>query len=82
MNDSGADSAWGLNILYQVAPTGVIAKDYNHREAQKALQLVRVDTTGGEGGEICHGKVYHYKPRYLRTGEALSLASETGNFWA
>ncbi|MCX9034150.1 type VI secretion system Vgr family protein [Citrobacter portucalensis] len=82
MNDSGADSVWGLNILHQVAPAGVTTKDYNHREAQKVLQSARADITGGEGEEIRYGEVYHYKPRHLETGEAFSPAPETGNFWA
>lgn len=82
MNDSGADSVWGLNILHQVAPAGVTTKDYNHREAQKVLQSARADITGGEGEEIHYGEVYHYKPRHLETGEAFSPAPETGNFWA
>lgn len=82
MNDSGADSVWGLNILHQVAPAGVTTKDYNHREAQKVLQSARADITGGEGEEIRYGEVYHYKPRHLETGEAFSPTPETGNFWA
>lgn len=82
MNDSGADSVWGLNILHQVAPAGVTTKDYNHREAQKVLQSARADITGGEGEEIRYGEVYHYKPRHLETGEAFSPVPETGNFWA
>ena len=82
MNDSGADSVWGLNILHQVAPAGVTTKDYNHREAQKVLQSARADITGGEGEEMRYGEVYHYKPRHLETGEASYPAPETGNFWA
>lgn len=82
MNDSGADSVWGLNILHQVAPAGVTTKDYNHREAQKVLQSARADITGGEGEEIRYGEVYHYKPRHLETGDAFDPAPETGNFWA
>ena len=82
MSDSGADSVWGLNILHQVAPAGVTAKDYNHREAQKVLQSARADITGGEGEEMRYGEVYHYKPRHLETGDAFDPAPETGNFWA
>ncbi|MBA8108908.1 MULTISPECIES: type VI secretion system Vgr family protein [Citrobacter] len=82
MSDSGADSVWGLNILHQVAPAGVTAKDYNHREAQKVLQSARADITGGEGEEMRYGEVYHYKPRHLETGDAFDPEPETGNFWA
>ncbi|MBJ9239966.1 type VI secretion system Vgr family protein [Citrobacter braakii] len=82
MSDSGADSIWGLKILHQVAPAGVITKDYNHREAQKVLQSARADITGGEGEEMRYGEVYHYKPRHLETGDASGSAPETGNFWA
>ncbi|MEG0203480.1 MAG: type VI secretion system tip protein VgrG [Citrobacter sp.] len=82
MSDSGADSVWGLKILHQVAPAGVITKDYNHREAQKVLQSARADITGGEGEEMRYGEVYHYKPRHLETGDASGSAPETGNFWA
>ncbi|HCJ6372805.1 type VI secretion system Vgr family protein [Citrobacter sp. RHBSTW-00671] len=82
MSDSGVDSVWGLNILHQVAQAGVTTKDYNHREAQKVLQSARADITGGEGGEMRYGEVYHYKPRHLETGEVSSPAPETGNFWA
>lgn len=82
MSDSGADSVWGLKILHQVAPAGVITKDYNHREAQKVLQSARADITGGEGEEMRYGEVYHYKPRHLETGDASGTAPETGNFWA
>lgn len=82
MSDSGADSVWSLNIRYQVAPAGVTAKDYNHREAQKVLQSARADITGGEGEEMRYGEVYHYKPRHLETGDASGPAPETANFWA
>ncbi|MDA8519125.1 type VI secretion system Vgr family protein [Citrobacter sp. Igbk 16] len=82
MSDSGADSVWGLNIRHQVVQAGVTTKDYNHREAQKVLQSARADITGGEGGEMRYGEVYHYKPRHLETGEVSSPAPETGNFWA
>lgn len=82
MSDSGADSVWSLNIRYQVAPAGVTAKDYNHREAQKVLQSARADITGGEGEGMRYGEVYHYKPRHLETGDASGHAPETANFWA
>ncbi|RFU91290.1 MULTISPECIES: type VI secretion system Vgr family protein [Citrobacter] len=82
MSDSGADSVWSLNIRYQVAPAGVTAKDYNHREAQKVLQSARADITSGEGEEMRYGEVYHYKPRHLEAGDASDPAPETANFWA
>ncbi|HGY5078562.1 TPA: type VI secretion system Vgr family protein [Citrobacter gillenii] len=82
MSDSGADSVWSLNIRYRVAPAGVTAKDYNHREAQKVLQSARADITSGEGEEMRYGEVYHYKPRHLEAGDASDPAPETANFWA
>jgi type VI secretion system secreted protein VgrG len=82
MSDSAKESVWGLNIQHNVVQAGVIAKDYNHREAQKVLQSARADMTRGDRADITYGEVYHYKPRHLETGDKNDPSAETANFLA
>ncbi|TDS97886.1 type VI secretion system secreted protein VgrG [Rahnella sp. BIGb0236] len=82
MNDSGAESVWGLSVRQNVVQASVTTKDYNHKEAQKVLQSSRADMTRGEGEGTTYGDVYHYKPRHLDTGGKSDPAAETANFLA
>ncbi len=82
MSDSGVESVWGLNVQHNVVEASVTAKDYNYREAQKALQSAKADMTRGEGDGVTYGEVYHYKPRHLDTGAKLDPTAETANFLA
>lgn len=82
MNDDGVLSAWGIDVQHRVVESGVIAGDYNHRQAQKVLLTDEMDMTRGEGEGVTYGKVYHYRPRYQESGDKINTKAETGNFWA
>ena len=82
MNDNGIDSVWDIQFQQSAVQASVTAGDYNHRQAQKILFSAQADMTYGEGDEVTYGDVYHYRPRHLETGDKVSPAPETGNFWA
>lgn len=82
MSDSGADSAWGLNVTHNVVEAGVTTKDYNHRDAQSVLQSAPADMTRGDGEGVTYGEVYHYKLRHLARGDKIDPTAETANFYA
>ncbi|CAD7559266.1 VgrG protein [Citrobacter europaeus] len=82
MNDNGIDSVWDIQFQQSAVQASVTAGDYNHRQAQKILFSAQTDMTYGEGDEVTYGDVYHYRPRHLETGDKVSPAPETGNFWA
>lgn len=82
MNDNGIDSVWDIQFQQSAVQASVTAGDYNHRQAQKILFSAQADMTYGEGGGVTYGDVYHYRPRHLETGDKVSPAPETGNFWA
>ncbi len=82
MNDNGVEAVWGLALRHQVVEASVLAKDYNHREAQLSLVSARADMSRGDGDGITYGDVYQYQPRHLVRGDAMTPAPESGNFWA
>ncbi|MDY0929048.1 type VI secretion system tip protein VgrG [Enterobacter sp. CFBP8995] len=82
LEDNGQESIWGLNITHKVVEAGVVAKDYNHREAQRILRSVQADMTRGDGDEINYGQVYHYRPRHPDGGDKYVPAPETANYYA
>lgn len=82
MNDNGIDSVWDIQFQQSAVQASVTAGDYNHRQAQKILFSAQADMTYGEGGGVTYGDVYHYRPRHLETGDKVSPAPETGNYWA
>ncbi|WP_431221848.1 type VI secretion system Vgr family protein [Serratia sp. L9] len=82
MSDNAAEAVWGLSLRHQVVEKSVLAKDYNYREAHNPLLSATADMTRGEGEETTYGDVYHYQPRHLSTGDKITPASETANFWA
>ncbi|WP_249168467.1 type VI secretion system Vgr family protein [Erwinia sp. E602] len=81
-NDNGVDSVWGINVRHNVVARSVTANDYNHREAQKILMSAPADMTRGDGDGVTYGDVYHYRPQHLESGDKITPAPETGNFWA
>lgn len=82
MNDNGVDSVWDIQFQESTVQASVTAGDYNHRQAQKILFSAQADMTYGEGDGVTYGDVYHYRPRHLETGDQVSPAPETGNYWA
>lgn len=82
MNDNGVDSVWDIQFQQSAVQASVTAGDYNHRQAQKILFSAQADMTYGEGDGVTYGDVYHYRPRHLETGDKVSPAPETGNYWA
>lgn len=82
LEDNGQESIWGLNIIHKVVEAGVVAKDYNHREAQRILRSVQADMSRGDGDEINYGQVYHYRPRHPDSGDKYVPAPETANYYA
>jgi len=82
LEDNGQESIWGLNITHKVVEAGVVAKDYNHREAQRILRSVQADMSRGDGDEINYGQVYHYRPRHPDGGDKYVPAPETANYYA
>ncbi|MDU1874478.1 type VI secretion system tip protein VgrG [Citrobacter sp.] len=82
MNDNGVDSVWDIQFQESTVQASVTAGDYNHRQAQKILFSAQADMTYGEGDGVTYGDVYHYRPRHLETGDKVSPAPETGNYWA
>ncbi|MGK3134807.1 type VI secretion system Vgr family protein [Pantoea trifolii] len=82
LEDNGQESIWGLNITHKVVEAGVVAKDYNHREAQRILRSVPADMSRGDGDEINYGQVYHYRPRHPDSGDKYVPAPETANYYA
>jgi len=82
MSDSGAESVWGLNVTHNVVEANVIARDYNHRDAQSVLQSAPADMTRGNGEGNTYGEIYHYKLRHLDRGDKIDPQAETANFYA
>ena len=81
-NDNAADSVWDVHVWHNVVERSVTAGDYNHREAQRILTSVPADMTRGDGDGITYGDVWHHRPRHLESGDKITPAAETGNFWA
>ncbi len=81
-NDNAADSVWDVHVWHNVVERSVTAGDYNHREAQRVLTSVPADMTRGDGDGITYGDVWHHRPRHLESGDKITPAAETGNFWA
>ena len=82
LEDNAQESIWNLNLTHNVVEAGVIAKDYNHREAQRVLRSVKADMTRGDGDNISYGQVYHYRPRHPFSGDKFAPETETANFYA
>jgi type VI secretion system secreted protein VgrG len=82
LEDNAQESIWNLNLTHNVVEAGVIAKDYNHREAQRVLRSVKADMTRGDGENISYGEVYHYCPRHPYSGDKFAPETETANFYA
>ncbi|WP_420849031.1 type VI secretion system Vgr family protein [Pantoea rodasii] len=82
LEDNAQESVWNLNLTHSVVEAGVIAKDYNHREAQRVLRSVKADMTRGDGENISYGEVYHYRPRHPYSGDKFAPETETANFYA
>ena len=80
--DNGVDSVWGVHVQHNVVESGVTARDYNHREAQRVLTSAPADMTRGDGDGVTYGEVYHYRPRHLESGDKIDPSAETANFWA
>jgi len=80
--DNGVDSVWGVHVQHNVVESGVTARDYNHREAQRVLTSAPADMTRGDGEGVTYGEVYHYRPRHLESGDKIDPSAETANFWA
>lgn len=81
-NDNAADSVWDVHVWHNVVERSVTAGDYNHREAQRVLTSVPADMTRGDGDGITYGDVWYHRPRHLESGDKITPAAETGNFWA
>ncbi|MBK0127363.1 type VI secretion system tip protein VgrG [Pantoea sp. S61] len=82
LEDNARESIWNLNLSHSVVEAGVVARDYNHREAQRVLRSVKADMTRGDGDNISYGEVYHYRPRHPYSGDKYVPEAETANFYA
>ncbi|MBD2805022.1 type VI secretion system tip protein VgrG [Xenorhabdus sp. ZM] len=79
MNDSGADSVWGLKTTHQVVTKNLTTQDYNYRYA---LTPLLSQANAAPNDLLTYGEVYRYAEPYRNAGAETDPEPESGGFFA